>query len=121
MINQINVDNNGYEGYLKALENLFLEEAESELSRTKFFLAIQERSKSIPLFTIKLSAIFNTAFPNESNPNKSILVIEKFVNGLSDEEWKKFAKQQKDKDDTLDKLIHLALKLEAVNSIMRLH
>ena len=32
---------------------------------------------------------------------------------------KKFVLQQKDKDDTLDKLIDLALKFEAVNSIMR--
>ena len=66
-----------------------------------------------------MSALFNTAFPNELNSNKSILIIDKFVNGLRDEEQKKFVLQQKEKDDTLDKLIDLALKLEAVNSIMR--
>ena len=119
LINQMNGNDNGYEGYLKALENLFVGKAESELSRTKFSSAVQERGESIPLFASKLSALFNTAFPNELNSNKSILVIDKFVNGLRDEEQKKFVLQQKEKDDTLDKLIDLALKFEAVNSIMR--
>ena len=119
LINQMNGDDNGHEGYLTALENLFVGKAESELSRTKFSSAIQERNESIPLFASKLNSLFNTAFPNESEPNTNILVIDKFVNGLRDEEQKKFVLQQKEKDDSLEKLIDLALKYEAVNSIMK--
>ena len=55
LINQMNGEDNGYEGYLKALEHLFVGKAESELSRTKFSSAIQERGESIPLFESKLS------------------------------------------------------------------
>ena len=40
LFNQMNGNYNGYEGYLKALENLFIGKAESELSRTKFSSAI---------------------------------------------------------------------------------
>ena len=40
LINQMNGDDNGHEGYLTALENLFVGKAESELSRTKFSSAI---------------------------------------------------------------------------------
>ena len=86
----MNGDDNGYEGYLKALESLFVPRTESELSRTKFSSAVQERGESIPLFASNLSALFNTAFPNKSNSNKSIFVIDKFVNGLRDDEQKKF-------------------------------
>ena len=39
LINQMNGNDNGYEGYLKALENLFVGKAESELSRTKLFFS----------------------------------------------------------------------------------
>lgn len=73
----------------------------------------------MPLFASKLSALFNTAFPNESNSNKIILVTDIFVNGQRDEEQKKFVLQQKEKDGTLDKLIGPALRFAAVNSIMR--
>ena len=59
----MNGDDNGYEGSMKALENLILGKAESELSRTIFSSAVQERNESIPLFASKLSALFNTAFP----------------------------------------------------------
>ena len=110
LINQMNGDDNGHEGYLTALENLFVGKAESELSRTKFSSAIQERNESIPLFASKLNSLFNTAFPNESEPNTNTLVIDKFVNGLRDEEQKNFVLQQKENDDSLEKLIDLALK-----------
>ena len=63
LISQSNGDENGYKGYLKAMENLFLGKAESELSRTKFSSAVQERNESIPLFASKLTTLFNTAFP----------------------------------------------------------
>merc|ERR1712240_737703 len=86
LINQMNGYDNGYEGYLKSVENVFVGKAESELSRTKFSSAVQERGESIPLFASKLSALFNTAFPNKSHSNESILVIDKFFNGLRDEE-----------------------------------
>ena len=118
LIKQMNGDDNGHEGYLTALENLFVHKAESELSRTKFSSAIQERNESIPLFASKLNSLFNTVFPNESEPSTNILVINKFVNGLRDEEQKNFVLQQIEKDDSLEKLIDLTLKYEAVNSIM---
>ena len=55
----------------------------------------------------------------QSNLNKSILVINKFVNGLQDKEHIKFILQPKEKDDNVDKLIDLASKFEGVNSIMK--
>ena len=112
-------DNNVHEGYLTALANIFVGKAESELSRTKFSSAIQERNASLPLFTGELNSLFNTAIPNETEPNTNILVIDKFVSGLRDEVQENFALQQKEKDDSLEKLIDLPLKYEAVNSIMR--
>ena len=81
-----------------------------QLSRTKFSTAIQERNESIPLFASKLNSLFNTAFPNETEPNINILVIYKFLNGLRDKEEKKIVLQQKEKDDSLEKLIDQALK-----------
>ena len=41
------------------------------------------------------------------------------MNGFRDKEQKKCVFQQKEKDDSLEKLIVLALKYKAVNSIMR--
>ena len=98
IINQMNGDNNIHEGYRTALENLFVGKAESDLSRTNFSSAIQERNDSIPSFASKLNSLFNTTFPNETEPNTNILVIVKFVNGLRDEEQKKFVLQQKEKE-----------------------
>ena len=77
----MNGDDNGYEGYQKLLENLFVRKVESELSRKKLTSTIQERVDSIPLFASKLFALFNTEFTNQSNSNKSIIVIDKFVKG----------------------------------------
>ena len=81
LIDQMNGDNNGHEGYLTALENLFVGKAESEFSRTKLFTSIQERNEFIPLFASKLSSLFNNAFPNEMEPHINILVIDKLVSG----------------------------------------
>lgn len=58
----MNGDNNGHDGYLTALENLFVGKAELEFSRTKFSLEIQERNECIPLFASKLNPLFNNAF-----------------------------------------------------------
>ena len=46
-------------------------------------------------------------------------MIAKFANELRHEEHKSFVLQQYGKEDTIDKLIDLSLKFEAVNSIMR--
>ena len=116
LINQMNGDNNSHEDYLTALENLCVGKAEP--ARTNFYSAIQERNESIQLFASKLNSLFNTAFPSETETNSNILVIDKFVKGLRDEEQKNFVDQQKEKDDSLEKLIDLALEYEAVNSIM---
>ena len=54
-----------------------------------------------------MTDLFDTAFPDETNPNKRILVFNKFANGLRDKERKKFVLRQKEKDDNLDELIDL--------------
>ena len=89
LIDQMNDDNNGHEGYLTALENLFACKAESQLSRTKFSQAIQEKIESIPLFTSKLNSLINTEFSNETGPNTNILVNDKLVKGSRHEKQKK--------------------------------
>lgn len=45
LINQMNGNNNGYEGYLTALGNLFVGKAEEDPSRTKFSNATQKKRK----------------------------------------------------------------------------
>ena len=68
----------------------------------------------MPILASNLAALSNTAFPDETKPKKSIIVIDKFINGLRDKEQKNFVLQQKGKDDTLDKLNDLELRFEAV-------
>ena len=82
----MNEDDNGHVGYLTALDNLLIDKAESELPRTKFSSPIQEINEFMPLFARKLNSLFNTAFPNKTDPNSNILVIEKLVSGLRDED-----------------------------------
>ena len=62
--------------------------------------------------------MFTSAFPDEANMNKTILVIDRFLSGLKDEKQRRFVLQQKNQDDNMDNLIELALKYEAVNQIM---
>ena len=116
-MNDMNGDG-GVEGYLLALENLFVGKAASDINRTKFAMAHQLRNETIPLFASRIVALFTNAFPNEEEPNKHLLVIDRFISGIKDEEQKKFVLQQKEKDDHLSKIMDLALKYESVNTIM---
>ena len=93
--------------------------AEYELLRSKFSSVIPERNEYIPVFASELNSLFNIAFPNEMDPNSEILVIDTFVNGLRDHYQKKILPRQKENDDSLEKLINLAIKYEALNSILR--
>ena len=99
LINQMNGDNNGYEGYLTALGNLFVGKAEADLSRTKFSNATQERAETIPLFASRILSLFKTAFPDDPNPSLNILVKDKFINGLKDTTQKRFILERKRQDD----------------------
>ena len=116
-INDMNGDG-GMDGYLLALENLFVGRAASDISRTKFAMAFQLKNETVPLYASRIVALFNNAFPEEENPNKHLLVLDKFISGLNDEAQKKFVLQQKGKDDHLSKIMDIALKYESVNTIL---
>ena len=62
LINQMNGNDTVYEGYLNALEILFAGKAESELSRTKFSFAVQERNESI-LFCKQVICLIQHSIP----------------------------------------------------------
>ena len=75
LINLMNSNENGYKGYLKALDNLFVGKAKSGLSRTKFSSAIQERgccneyvTNSPPPLIIKPDFDSITALANSFEP-----------------------------------------------------
>ena len=90
----MNVDDNSYEGHLKASEKYSFGKVESELSRTKFSSAVHERNESIQLFEYINSFVYHgISMCNKSN--KRILVIYKFVNGLRDREKKRFVLQKR--------------------------
>ena len=118
LINQMNGDDNGYEGYLTALGNLFVGKAEADLSRTKFSNATQEKTETIPLYASKILSLFKTAFPDDPNPSMNILVKDKFINGLKDNNQKRFIVERKRKEDPLDSLIEIALKFDAINELV---
>ena len=101
-INDMNGEG-GLEGYLLALENLFVGKAASDIHRTQFAMAQQQNDESIPLYAAKIVSLFNNAFPDEQNAEKHILVIDRFLSGLRDEQQKMFVLQQKESDDHLCK------------------
>ena len=104
--------------YWLALENLFVGKACSEINRSKFAIIVQGRNESIPLYSAKLVALFNAAYPREKDANAHILVIDKFISGLANPNQKKFILQQKNQDDDLAALIDLALKFDSVSTLM---
>lgn len=104
--------------YWLALENICVGKASSELNRSKFAIMVQERGETIPLYSAKRLALFNTAYPEEGNANSHILVIDKFINGLTNANHKRFVLQQKKQDDHLTALIDLALKFDSVTTLM---
>ena len=65
--------------YLLALENLFVEKAASDIMRKNICHGQSRKNESIPLFVSRLVSLFNYDFPTEADPNKQILVIDKFV------------------------------------------
>ena len=48
----------------------------------------------------------------------NILVKDKFINGLKDNNQKRFILERKRKEDPLDSLIEIALKFDAVNELV---
>ena len=92
--------------------------AEADLSRTKFSNATQEKTETIPLYASKILSLFKTAFPDDQNPSMNILVKDKFINGLKDNNQKRFILERKRKEDPLDSLIEIALKFDAVNELV---
>ena len=93
--NSCNGGGDGFQDYLQALETPFVGKTASDLSRSTFSTAIQERNEPIPLFASKLISLYESAFPDKTSTNKNILVIDLCLSGLKDEEQIKFVLQQK--------------------------
>ena len=90
----MNGDGTGYLDYLQALETLFVGKAASDLSRSSFSIAAQERNEPIPLFASRLQSLFSSAFPNETNLNDNVLIIDRFYNGIKNENQKRVVLQK---------------------------
>ena len=113
-----NGNNDTYQEYLQCLETLFVGKAASDLSRSTFSTASQDRNEPIPLYASRLISLFTSAYPEDKSTNNNILIIDRFLNGLNNNQQKKFILQNKEQNDTMDIIINLALKFEAVNQIM---
>ena len=92
--NYYNGNNDSYQEYLQCLETLFVGKAASDLSRSSFATASQERSEPIPLYASRLISMFLPVYLNERSSNRSIIIMKRFLNGLRDDKQKKFIFQK---------------------------
>ena len=103
--------------YLDALESLLVETFHGkEMTRLDFSTAKQGTSEAVTLWATRLKTLFKLAHPDV--PVKEIdqdyRINDRFIDGLSSSEMKKFVLEQKENEEKLPKLRQHCLKYERV-------